>query len=65
MAREKFIMEHIGYLLQQLPSIWEPVCICDYILKRDPEEELTVERYNELQEFHSLCRKLQLPGDLC
>ena len=57
-------MEHIGYLPQQLPRIWDSVCICDYILKKEPEEELAVERYNELQEFNNLCRRLHLPSDL-
>lgn len=57
-------MEHIGYLPQQLPHIWDSVCICDYILKKEPEEELAVERYNELQEFNNLCGRLHLPSDL-
>ena len=66
-GRERKIMcdmEHIGYLPQQLPRIWDSVCICDYILKKEPEEELAVERYNELQEFNNLCRRLHLPSDL-
>lgn len=56
--------QHIGYLPQQLPDVWRTSSICEFLLKKDPDEEIPFERYNDLQVFETQGQKLHIQPSL-
>lgn len=54
----------IEYLPQMLPKQWGDFTVCDYLLKQTPQEEIPVERYNELFAYETLCKTLNIPRSL-
>lgn len=57
-------IKQMGYLPQQLPQEWENFSVCEYLLKRTPEEEIPFERYNDLRNYEILCKELTIATTL-
>ena len=57
-------VQHIGYLAQVLPTMWEEISVCDFLLKRYPEEDIPYERYNDLKLYDDLCQSMHVSRQL-
>jgi len=58
-----FQSETIGYLPQLLDQKWYECSIIEYLLRNDSEDEIEVEKYNDLQEFQMILSKMNLRDD--
>ena len=57
---EKFVrQEKIGYLSQQLDSIWNTATVLEYLLKNKPEEEIEISKYNDCIYLEQLWTKMK------
>lgn len=56
--------KHIGYFEQQLSQRWNTSYVYEYILKSEPNDEIEIEQYNQLQDFGTLCGNLNLNTQL-
>lgn len=55
--------EKIGYLSQVLDSSWNNSTPYEYCLKENADDEIALEKYNELKHINKLCIQLHLPID--
>lgn len=53
----------MGYLSQTLDPIWDESVPYEYCLKENVNEEIALEKYNELANIRQICTQLHLPHD--
>lgn len=56
-------IKHIAYFEQYIHDKWKDSYLFEYLLKREPEDDIEPQQYNELKNYESLCQKLFLSGE--
>ena len=56
-------IKHIAYFEQRLHESWNDSQIFEYLLKQQADDDIEVEKYNELSEYEELAKDLGLPMD--
>lgn len=57
------VNEKIGYLSQVFNPVWYNATPYEYCLKENVDDEIALEKYNELKRIQKLCIQLHLPMD--